>query len=269
LVDERDATANVAAREVESSTRPSISRRLFYWWALLTAALLLVILGAPAILLSLLTRRNLVYRVAVRGGRIWLRLIGVKVHVKGSENLAPDKTYVLISNHRSYLDPPALLTSIKKRLGFIAKKELLRVPVLGQGMMYVNAVAIDRGRSASAIQRMQAATERLHSGVSFVVFAEGTRARVGELLPFKKGGFYMAIQAGMSIAPVAIKNTDRLMGKGTSEAGPGTIEITILPPVETEGFSTEEDVEHLIEKVRAMIKSELGVKSVPPVVAEG
>ncbi|HKC64560.1 MAG TPA: lysophospholipid acyltransferase family protein [Pyrinomonadaceae bacterium] len=264
LVDERDANAKVAAREVESNTRPSISRRLFYRWALLTAALLLIVLGAPAILLSWLSRRNLVYPVAVRGGRIWLRLIGVKVHLKGSENLAPDKTYVLISNHRSYLDPPALLTSIRKRLGFIAKKELLRVPVLGQGMRYVNAVAIDRGRSASAIQRMKLATERLHSGVSFVVFAEGTRARAAELLPFKKGGFYMAVQAGAQIAPVVIKNTDRLMGKGTGEARPGTIEITILPPVETEGLSTDEDVGGLIEKVHSMIKSELDVKSVPP-----
>lgn len=221
------------------------------------AALLLLILGVPGILLSWLTRRNLVYPVALRGGRIWLRLIGVKVRLRGSENLAPDQTYVLISNHRSYLDPPALLTSIKKRLGFIAKRELLRVPVLGQGMKYVNAVAIDRGRSASAIQRMKVATERLHSGVSFVVFAEGTRARPGELLPFKKGGFYMAIQADAPIAPVAIKNTDRLMGKGKSEARPGTIEINILPPVETAGLSTDEDVRRLIEKVHAMIKSEL------------
>src|SRR5205085_12252473 len=190
LVDEKGAADKSIALKLESSTRPSISRRLFYCWALLMAALLLIILGAPAILFSWITRRNLVYPVAVWGGRIWLRLIGVKVHVKGSENLERDSAYVLISNHRSYLDPPALLTSIKKRLGFIAKKELLRVPVLGQGMRYVNAVAIDRGRSASAIQRMQSATEHLHSGVSFVVFAEGTRARAGELLPFKKGGFY-------------------------------------------------------------------------------
>lgn len=264
LVDERDATAKSAARDVESSTRSSFSRRLFYWWALLCAALLLIMLGLPVILLSWLLRRNLVYPVAVRGGRVWLRLIGVEVQVKGSENLAPNQTYVLISNHRSYLDPPALLTSVKKRLGFIAKKELLRVPVLGQGMRYVNAVAIDRGRSASAIQRMQDATERLHAGVSFVVFAEGTRARAGELLPFKKGGFYMAIQAGAPIAPVAIKNTDRLMGKGTSEARPGTIWITILPPVETIGLSTDGDVEGLIEKVHAMIAVELGFKSEPP-----
>lgn len=227
-------------------------------WALFTAALLLMVMGLPVILLSWVTRRNFVYPVAVRGGRIWLRLIGVKVLVKGSENLERDRAYVIISNHRSYLDPVALLTSIKKRLGFIAKKELLRVPVLGQGMRYVNAVAIDRGRSASAIQRMQRATERLRKGVSFIVFAEGTRARAGELLPFKKGGFYMAIQSGRAIAPVAIKNTDRLMGKRTGEAWPGRIEIAILPPVETVGLSTDEDVERLIKKVHELIKSELG-----------
>lgn len=259
LVDERDAPEKSGARESESSTRPAISRRLFYWWALILAALLLVLLGVPVIFLSWLTRSNLVYPVAVRGGRLWLWLIGVKVHLRGRENLGDNQTYVFISNHRSYLDPPALLTSIRKRLGFIAKKELLRVPVLGRGMKYVNAVAIDRGGSASAIERMKVATERLHSGVSFVVFAEGTRAQAGELLPFKKGGFYMAVQAGAPIAPVAIKNTDRLMGKGKSEARPGTIEVTILPPVETVGLSTDEDVERLIEKVHAIIRSELGV----------
>ena len=260
---ERDAPLKSAhASESNTGRAGSISRRLFYWWALLLAGLLLIILGAPAILFEWVTRRfKVVYPVAVFGGRIWLRLIGVKVIVKGHEHLKPGRAYVIISNHKSYLDPPAFLTSLKKRLGFIGKKELLRVPVLGQGMRYVNAIAIDRSNRTRAIQTMQAAAERLRSGISFIVFAEGTRARAGEFLPFKKGGFYMAIEAGAPIAPVAIKNTDNLMGKGKGEASPGIVEITILPPVETEGLSTDEDVENLIEKVHSLIATELGLKN--------
>jgi 1-acyl-sn-glycerol-3-phosphate acyltransferase len=257
---ERDATAN-DVREAESSTQhaPRLSRRIFYWWALLTAGLLLIFPGIPAILFEWATRRlKVVYPVAVFGAGVWLRLIGVKVNVRGEENLEPDRAYVLISNHRSYLDPPALLTCLKRRLGFIGKKELLRVPVLGQGMRYVNAIAIDRSNRTRAIQTMQVASERLRSGISYIVFAEGTRAREGQLLPFKKGGFYMAIEAQAAIAPIAIRNTDKLMGKGKGEARPGTMEIIILPPVETVGLSTDEDLEQLIKRVRSEIAKELG-----------
>src|ERR1043165_3843505 len=261
-MNESDASLN-EARKAESNTAdaPRLSRRLFYWWALLTAGLLLIFLGVPAIIIEWATRRlKVVYPVAVFGARVWLRLIGVRVHVEGEENLERDRALVLISNHRSYLDSPALLASLKKRLGFIAKKELLKVPVLGQGMRYVNAIAIDRSNRTRGIQTMQTAAERLRSGISYIVFAEGTRAKEGELLPFRKGAFYMAIEAQAAIAPVAIKNSDKSMGKGKSEARPGTIEIIILPPVRTAGLSADEDLGGLIEKVHAMIATELKIE---------
>jgi 1-acyl-sn-glycerol-3-phosphate acyltransferase len=91
------------------------------------------------------------------------------------------------------------------------------------------------------------------------VFAEGTRAKPGEFLPFKKGAFYMAAQAGVPIVPVAMKNTDYLMGKGTGEARCGTIEMVMLPPVSTSGVSTDEDVNRLVNHVHAMIGKELAV----------
>src|ERR1700704_6498992 len=108
-------------------------------------------------------------------------------------------------------------------------------------MGYVNFMAIDRSNRERALKTVEAATARIRSGRSFGVFAEGTRARPGEFLPFKKGAFYMAAQAGVSIVPIAIKNTDHLMGKGTGEARPGTIEMVILPPVPTIGVSSDEE----------------------------
>jgi 1-acyl-sn-glycerol-3-phosphate acyltransferase len=248
------------AHAAESNTRCGgrLSGRLFYFWSLLVAGLLLLVFGIPVIIIALITQRShWVYPIAAWGARMWLRLSGMKVKVMGRENLKSNRAYVLIANHRSYLDPSALLISLDRRLGFIAKRELLRVPVLGQAMGYVNVVAIDRSNSARAIETLRAATERIHSGVSFVVFAEGTRARADELLPFKKGGFYMAMEAGVAVAPVAIKNTDKLMGKGTNEARPGTIEIVILPPIETRELSGDEDLKLLIAKVRESIAAEL------------
>jgi 1-acyl-sn-glycerol-3-phosphate acyltransferase len=231
---------------------------LFYWWSLFVAGALLLIFGPPAIFAAWLARRrHWVYPWALFGARTWLRLSGVKVRVRGLEHLDDKQPYVFISNHRSYLDTAALFYYTNRRIGILAKKELLKVPILGYGMGYVNIMAIDRRSRESAIRTVQAATERIHSGISFGVFAEGTRARPGELLPFKKGAFYMAIAAGVPIVPVAMKNTDVLMGKGTGEAKPGTMEMVLMPQVETAGLSSDDDVKRLIEKVHGSIAEEL------------
>jgi 1-acyl-sn-glycerol-3-phosphate acyltransferase len=146
----------------------------------------------------------------------------------------------------------------------LAKKELLSVPILGYGMGFVNVMAIDRSNSERARQTVEAATERIRSGISFGVFAEGTRAKPGQYLPFKKGAFYMAAQAGVPIVPVAIKNSDSLMGKGIREARSGTIEMVLLPPIPTIGCSTDEDVKRLVDRAHAIIGSELGAVSLGP-----
>jgi 1-acyl-sn-glycerol-3-phosphate acyltransferase len=261
LVDEKDAEKRASA--LESNTRPAshLSRRLLYWWSLTVAGALLLLLGSPTILISWAARRrHWLYPFALFGARNWLRLSGMKVQVKGKENLDSQQSYVFIANHRSYLDTATMFGHLGRRIGLVAKKELLRVPVLGYGMGYVNILAIDRSNRERAIETMRAATDRLRNGISFAVFAEGKRAGRGELLPFKKGGFYMAMEAGVAVVPVAIKNTDVLMGKGTGEARPGTIEMVILPPVETNGLSTDADIEGLIKRVRESIRAELGVE---------
>ena len=240
-----------------------IVRRLHYWWSLFVAGALLLVLGPPILIVAwLLGKHYLVYPWANFGARNWLRLSGVKVRVTGKHHLDPNQTYVFVSNHRSYLDTATLFLHTGRRIGVLAKKELLKVPILGVGMGFVNVMAIDRSNRERALQTTEAATARIRSGISFGVFAEGTRAKPGELLPFKKGAFYMAANAGVPIVPIAIKNTDYLMGKGTGVARPGTIEFVILPPVPTTGCSTDEDVGKLVEKVRSVIAVELGATPV-------
>ena len=233
---------------------------LRYWWSLFVAGALLVILGIPVLLVAWLAAKpDLVYPWALFGGRNWLRLSGMQVSVKGSEHLDAKQTYVFISNHRSYLDTATLFVYTGRRMGLLAKKELLKVPILGVGMGFVNVMAIDRSNSERARETVASATARIRSGISFGVFAEGTRAKPGEFLPFKKGAFYMAVAAAVPIVPVAIKNTDVLMGKGTGRAKGGTIEMVMLPPVPTAGLSSDEDVQRLVERVHRLVGSELGV----------
>jgi 1-acyl-sn-glycerol-3-phosphate acyltransferase len=255
--------APVPGRREESSTyvqRPRLARKLFLWWSLFVAGMLLLILGPPVIGVSYLAgHREWVYPWGRFGARNWLRLSGMKIKVTGLENLDAKQTYVFIANHRSFLDTATVFYFLRRRIGLLAKKELLKVPILGYGMGYVNIMAIDRSNRERAIQTVRAATDRIASGISFAVFAEGTRARPGELLPFKKGAFFMAKEAGVPIVPVAIKNTDKLMGKGTGEAWPGVIEVVVLPPVPTNEANSEEDIKRLIERVHNQIAQALGI----------
>jgi 1-acyl-sn-glycerol-3-phosphate acyltransferase len=246
------------AQESSTTRRRSFMRRLHYWWSLFVAGALLGILGPPVLIFSwLVNKHELVYPWALFGARAWLRLSGVRVKVRGLELLDPKQTYVFVSNHRSYLDTATLFIYTGRRIGVLAKKELLKVPVLGVGMGFVNVMAIDRTNRESAIRTTEAAAKRIQSGVSFGVFVEGTRAMPGELLPFKKGAFYMASQAGVPVVPVAIKNSDVLMGKGTGEARSGILEMVIMPPVDTAKFATDEGINQLISDVRRSIASEL------------
>jgi 1-acyl-sn-glycerol-3-phosphate acyltransferase len=245
----------------ESSTsRPRFFRRVHYWWSLFVAGALLGVLGPPILFIAwILRKHDLVYPVASFGADAWLRLSGVSVKVRGLELLKPNETYVFVANHRSYLDTATLFIYTGRRIGLLAKKELLKVPVLGVGMGFVNVMAIDRSNRESAIRTADAGAQRIRSGVSFGVFVEGTRAKPGELLPFKKGAFYMAKQAGVPVVPIAIKHSDELMGKGTGEAKAGTIEMVIMPPLSTDGLRTDQDISDLIAKARGSIAAELNV----------
>lgn len=204
------------------------------------AGALLLLFGPPSITWALIRKRpSIVYPWAHWGGRMWLKLSGVKVVVHGLEKLVPTRSYVFVANHRSYLDTATLFCYLDRPVGIIAKKEILKVPILGYGVGFVNVLAIDRSNNARAVQTMQAATDRLRGGLSIGVFAEGTRALPGQLLPFKKGPFYVAVEGQVPVVPIAILYSDRLMGKRTGMAFPGTMEMHVLDSIDTKGLTTE------------------------------
>lgn len=257
-MEESAAIDKTTGEESSTTNSPRFIRRLHYWWSLFLAGALLGTLGPPILIVAwLVNKHDLVYPVARFGAKQWLRFSGVRVRVRGLEQLDPKQTYVFVSNHRSYLDTAALFVYLRNRIGLLAKKELLKVPVLGVGMGFVNIMAIDRTNRESAIRTTEAAAQRIKSGISFAVFVEGTRAKPGELLPFKKGAFYMGRQAGVPVVPVAIRNSDVLMGKGTGEARSGTLEIIVMPAVETADRTTDEAINELISEVRQSIAKQL------------
>ncbi|HYW74228.1 MAG TPA: lysophospholipid acyltransferase family protein [Pyrinomonadaceae bacterium] len=262
-----DITSQETGGQSETSAAKSSTRRgphiigvLFFAWSWFVAGALLLICAPQAVLLgSIFRRQNWIYWWASWGARNWLRLSGVKVLVRRQQPLDPHQPCVFVSNHRSYLDAAPLFAFTGRRVGAIAKKELLKAPILGYAMGFVNVIAIDRSNRERAVETIKVATDRLRSGVSFMVCPEGTRAQPGEMLPFKKGAFHMAVEAGVPIVPIALRNSDVLMGKGTGEAWPGTIEMIMLPPVDTSWVKTDEDLETLVRQVQQVIMRELGV----------
>ncbi|MEO6334169.1 MAG: lysophospholipid acyltransferase family protein, partial [Pyrinomonadaceae bacterium] len=120
---------------VEKSSKSRFIGKLRYWWSLLSASVLLLFVGAPSLIwLWIIDRRLWLYPVALWGAETWLHACGAKVKVTGSEHLEVGRSYVFASNHRSYLDTAALFRYTGRRIGLVAKKELLKFPVLGQGM---------------------------------------------------------------------------------------------------------------------------------------
>jgi 1-acyl-sn-glycerol-3-phosphate acyltransferase len=243
---------------VKQSNKSRLGGKIRYWWCWIAASAMLLFVGAPAIAFLWITnRRRELYPFALWGAKTWLKACGAKVRVTGQANLEPGRSYVFASNHRSYLDTAALFRYAGPRIGLVAKKELLKAPVLGQGMSFVNIIAIDRSNAERARQSMKKAREVIDDGYSFGVFVEGTRAMPGELLPFKKGAFHLALQTGVAVVPVAIKNTDWMMGKRTGVLYPGTVEIVILPPIELNEIDSDNAVMDLLRKTREAIAGEL------------
>jgi 1-acyl-sn-glycerol-3-phosphate acyltransferase len=250
----------ITFRAENSNTKqlPRFVGKLFNYWNLFAAGILVLIFAPPLMLIARLTGDNrFTQRGAMWGAATWLKLCGVRVAMRGLENVRADETYVFISNHRSYLETAIVEAHLGRHVGIISKKELLKLPVAGRLMGYIDMLAIDRSNPERAVATMREAVRRIHNGLSVVVFAEGTRAMPGELLPFKKGAFHLAIESGAPIIPIVVKNSDALMGKKTGVAQPGTIEVDLLAPVPTAGLSAENDLETLRDHVRTLIANEL------------
>ncbi len=195
---------------------------------------------------------DILYAAGRAGSRLGLFLGGVQVVIRGRENVEAGKTFLFLANHQSYCDPPALFVSIPRNVRLILKKELRKLPLLGLIMEMGGFVFIDRKDRVQSVSGMKQAVRELQQGNSFLIYPEGTRSRTGELGPFKKGPFIMAIESGTTIVPISVKGSYEIMPPNQFKVKPGTVVVTFHPPIATTGLLLA-DREALTQRVRETI----------------
>ncbi|HEV2298282.1 MAG TPA: lysophospholipid acyltransferase family protein [Candidatus Acidoferrales bacterium] len=225
--------------------------------------LYVLIVGLPVIALSALTNSsNFLYRAGSWGIRTTLKIIGAKVKTEGIENLPPG-VCIFAANHVSALDPPAALVGIPRRISFLAKKEIFKVPVVATAMRLTSIVPVDRAAREAALGSMDRARKVIQRGISFVVFPEGTRSADGRLRAFKKGTFVLAIQAGVPVVPLSIFGSRALMPKGKLAVRPGEITLRFGKPIDGAGYAMEQRDE-LMARVHEAVAAGLPENMRPP-----
>ncbi len=176
-------------------------------------------------------------------------MVGMDMNVKGEHNAWRQRPAVFIFNHQSHADLMVIARLVRRDLAAVGKREIGDMPILGKVLGTAGAVFIDRENTASAIEAMQPLVDAIRrEGKSVMLAPEGTRSDSGQLLAFKKGAFHLAMQAGVPVVPVVIHNAWAIQPKGESTFRPGTVDVEVLPPVDT-GDWTREDMGKRIEAI--------------------
>jgi 1-acyl-sn-glycerol-3-phosphate acyltransferase len=211
----------------------------------LVLVLIWTVLAVPAALVvfpwTLITRNvRLLFRVGFWITRTGLPLVGIRVVLAGMERL-PRGASIVMANHSSNLDPPALIPVLPGQVAIYLKESLMRIPVLGYAMRLAGFIPVRRdGTVESAMAASAAAVQALEQGRCLVIFPEGTRSRDGSLLPFKKGPFFLAMESGAPVVPVSIAGATRLLPKGSVSLKSGTVTITFHAPLHPANYANKE-----------------------------
>ena len=215
-----------------------------------------IVVGGPMVAVALVTRNPApLYAIGLFGVRLGFALAGIRWKTAGDEHIQRHRAAIYAINHSSNVEPPiifAALHELMPRLRVLYKSELRKIPVLVRAFDIAGFVPLERGNRDQSLPAIDMAATALTEGNSFLIFPEGTRSRTGDLLPFKKGGFVMAIRAQAPIVPVAIIGARDAMRKSSPWLYPVCVSIRFGAPVETAG-TTMEQREALMETVRARV----------------
>jgi 1-acyl-sn-glycerol-3-phosphate acyltransferase len=210
---------------------------------------------APIVAAVALVDERAAYRICVGWARINLAVCGIRLHVRRLAPLDPRAPYVFMSNHRSQFDILAVAMALNDfQLRWVAKKELLRVPAFGWAIKRAGHIIIDRSDHEQAVASLRAAHDKMAQGISVMIFPEGTRAFPGQdLLPFKKGGFMLALDTGFPIVPVVVRGAAELLPRDSLLARAGDIEVIVGPPMAVAGADRDE----IMRRVAAFMREQL------------
>jgi 1-acyl-sn-glycerol-3-phosphate acyltransferase len=244
---------------------PSIVARALAWPRSVIAYLLLssyiLIVGPPALLVATLFRwPGLLVALGLACVRVLRRIVGLRYQIEGLERVTGDRATVYCINHASDVD--VLVYDVLHRrcpcLKALYKSQLNAIPILNLVLRAADFVSVERGNRGQTDRAITGAIEMLRRGDSFVIAPEGTRSAAGQLLPFKRGAFVMAIDAQVPIVPVAIRGGRDAMRRGSPVIRPATLHFRIGDPISTAGM-TAEDRERLADLVRVRLEDMLGV----------
>lgn len=225
---------------------------LFFLWTLLATSVITVVMAIVASIASFFDPSGArVWSVTLLWARSILFIAGVRVEV-ASEAALPDGPCIFVSNHQGAFDILALFVGLPRRFVFVAKKSLFSIPFLGWHIRAHGYIPVDRSNREAAIRSLRQAGERIRAGTSVAVFPEGTRSQDGSILPFKKGPFMLALQAGVPLVPVALEGSVQVNPKKSLYVCPNTVRLLVGPPVETEGL-TEGARDDLMRAVRSTV----------------
>ena len=176
-----------------------------------------------------------------------------KVSITGLHHIDPSRPLIYMANHQSNFDIPVLLGKLPVQFRWLAKAELFKIPIFGRGMRGCGYISIDRSDHKAALLSLKEAARTIRAGTSVLIFPEGTRSPDGRIQPMKKGGFILAIEAGVPIVPIIIHGTRNIMAKGERRINPGNVRLDITPPINTTLYSRK-DKDRLLAKVQAVIE---------------
>jgi len=243
-----------------------MKRRGVAWWLyqpykyLVFAPMVALVTASQATLalvLTLVTSPRTASRLsAVPWARILAFSAPMRVRVEGRENIDPQQSYVLVSNHQSQFDIFLLYGWLGVDFKWVMKQELRTVPGIGMACDRLGHIFIDRSNHAAAMATLDEAKKKIVNGTSVMFFPEGTRSRDGKLMRFKKGAFRMAVDLGLPILPLTVTGTRNVLPAGTSDLMPGSARLIIHPPIPVEGLAAT-DYSHLSNQVREVIASGL------------
>ncbi|MCX6554246.1 MAG: lysophospholipid acyltransferase family protein, partial [Candidatus Aminicenantes bacterium] len=199
--------------------------------AYLLAFLLVVVLFVPVLIVSGLCRYDkFLYALSRAVMKIVLRIVGVRIRVHGAAGIDFSQPMVMVCNHLSNLDGPLLYSALPSDPRVLIKSEARKIPLIGLVLKLAGFVFVDRKNPRRRQEALNAAVELIKKkGCSFLVFPEGTRSRSGQTQDFKKGGFMIALKAGVPVLPVKISGSHQLMPPGRIAIRAGTVDIECFP----------------------------------------
>ncbi|MBU1276004.1 MAG: 1-acyl-sn-glycerol-3-phosphate acyltransferase [Proteobacteria bacterium] len=259
-----------ATREGDKSRWWRPIRYLWTAWGMTWMVLLTITLSLAVVVGGLLGVSDHKLQWAPRAwARLLMRGIGCRVRLSGGENLKPGATYVFAGNHASALDIPSLQSVMPKNFRWVAKKELFSIPLFGPALTTAGNIPIDRSASRQAMHSLALAAQRVSDGASVVIFPEGTRSDDGQLLPFKSGGFLLAIKSGRPVVPFYLQGTRQVMANDRFLLDPGPIEVILGQPIPADGRrpSQREDLSDLVRERILELQRQAGEG--PPVDSPG